>query len=148
MPTNEQISPNSVKVGDQIKFTTISIKDTTVYSGKVIGIGDFATARVYGDVASAHLVMEQGMSQIDSSVTLIDVTKQTFLIVKCYDGVVRPFAFEWLKDDMGNYGKVTVIEPGAIYAIKLYDASASDASSALNVLRAKGYVCKLVKSAN
>lgn len=146
MSTNDQISPVSVKVGDQIKFSTINIKDTTVYSGKVIGIGDFATARVYGDVASTHLTMEQGMSQIDSNVTLIDVTNQTYLIVKCHDGVVRPFAYEWLQSETGVYGKVTVITPGAVYNIKLYDASASDAAIALDILRAKGYVCKLVKS--
>lgn len=148
MSVSQQITPASVKVGDQIKFKTIHIKDTTIYSGKVVGIADFATARIYGDVAATHLAMSQGLSQHDSSKTLLDVTKQTFLIVKCYDGVTRPFAFEWLITEDDIYGYVSVIEIGAIYSIRLYDVSADEASIAMEFLKSKGYTCKLTKASN
>jgi hypothetical protein len=77
---------------------------------------------------------------------LDDIETMRFLIVECYDGVRRPFAFQtdgnnsWFTNN-----SVTIIEIGEEYQIRLYNCSENDASLAIRILREQGIVCKIVK---
>lgn len=138
------IKVEQCKLGDTIRFKTISNVDVNVYSGKVIGIVDFERARTYGDVAATHLQMEQGAS-LNGKEELIDVTQQKFLIVSCSSGEVIPFGFEWLQSTDNEQGVVERIAVGYTYTIRLYNVSSAEAATAMNLLRQNGYVCKLLK---
>ena len=144
------VRAEDVKLGSVIRFKTISLRDTNTYSGTVIGIVDFERARTYGDVAATHLEMSQGASMSDQLKTdgLIDVTQQKFLIVNVSNGEITPFAFQWLKTVAGTFGQVEVIEVGSTYTIRLYNVSTTEASTALNLLKSNGFVCKLIKKTN
>ena len=134
-----QIAPSLVRIGDTIKFTVKDLNDNNVYSGKVVSICDYESARSYADVAAIH----QAMLAADAS--LDDVSLMRFLIVECYDGIRRPFGFEI--DASGSWftgNAVDRIDVGKTYKIKLYNASADDASLAIRVLRSHGITCKLV----
>ena len=147
MPTsgNTIIAVSECKLHTVIRFKTISIRDTNVYSGTVIGIVDFERARTYGDVSATHLEMEQGASLNKGSKKLVDVTQQQFLIVDLSNGQVTPFAFEWITTVNGDAEQVEVIDVGATYTIRLYNVTTTEASTALNLLKSNGYVCKLIK---
>lgn len=139
MANLSQISPNLVTIGNTIKFTVKDLNDTTVYSGKVVSICDYESARAYADVAAIH----QGMLSADA--TLDDVSNLRFLIVECYDGIRRPFGFE--VNSKGSWftgNTVELIDEGSNYQIKLYNATANDATLAIRVLRSHGLTCKLI----
>ena len=137
-----QISPSMVSIGNTIKFTVKDLNDNTVYSGKVVSICDYESARSYADVAAIH----QGMLAADA--TLDDVSLLRFLIVECYDGIRRPFGFE-VKANGGSWftgNAVELIDEGKSYQIKLYNVTADDASLAIRVLRNHGITCKLLSN--
>ena len=148
--TSDIVTAEEVKLGDVIRFKTISLRDTNTYSGTVIGIVDFERARTYGDVTATHLEMDQGASMSDQLKEngLDDVTLQNFLIVNVSNGEITPFAFQWLKTVSGEYGQVEVIEVGSTYTIRLYNVNTEEASNALNLLKSSGFVCKLIKKTN
>ena len=148
--TSPIVLASACSVGEMIKFCTLNPNDLTIYSGKVIGIVDFERARVYGDVSAMHLAMEQGYEKYTKQGTdpakLQDVTQQKFLIVALTDGSIVPYAFEWLCDSENKrFGNVTRIEQGSTYTIRLYNVDASSASTALDILKSNGYVCRLIK---
>ena len=144
MSTTKSVKPDTIRVGDYIKFRVVSTKDISIYSGAVIGIADYTNARMYNtDLAALHQLMENGMSLIDAGRTLKPVTEQTFLIVRCMDGVIRPFAFEWVMTTIGTPEMVDKIEQGILYNIRIYDSTATDAAAAVQLLRNAGYVVKL-----
>jgi hypothetical protein len=89
--------------------------------------------------------MEQGASLNKGNKKLVDVTQQQFLIVDLSNGQVTPFAFEWITTVNGDAEQVEVIDVGATYTIRLYNVTTTEASTALNLLKSNGYVCKLIK---
>jgi hypothetical protein len=140
MANLETISPLSIKVGDTIKFTVIDINDTTLYSGKVVSVCDYDSARAYADVNAIHQAMLAADPMID------DVTLLRFIVVECYDGVRRPYGFQTDgKKSWFSNNSVEVIETGSEYQIKLYNVSNEEATLAIRILREQGYVCKIVK---
>lgn len=140
---NESVSPAEVKVGSHVKFRVVSMKDFTVYTGTVIGVGTYTYARTFDtDIASAHLTMSQGASQRGLG-SLLDIKSQKFLIVECMDKVIRPFAFEWIMDVNEIHNKMNIVSEGVTYNIRLYDVSSEEVTSAIQLLRDKGYTCKL-----
>lgn len=132
--------PTSIKIGDTVQFSVIDINDTTLYSGKVVAITDYQSARAYSDVMVTH----QAMLNVDPDID--DVELLRFLIVECYDGVRRPFGFQpyggksWFLNN-----NLTVIEEGQEFKIKLYNCSETDATLAIRILREQGISCKIVE---
>lgn len=146
---NTQVIPSSLKINDYIRFRVISLKDTGIYTGKVVGICNYDTARMYNsDVAALHLLMQQGysMSRSKDADTLLDVRSQTFIVVECMDGVVRPFAYEWLMTVNEVYGYVELIVKGLVYNIRLYDVTQTEAANAATLLRNAGYTLKIIQT--
>lgn len=139
MANLNQIAPSLVKIGNTIKFTVKDLNDNTVYSGKVVSICDYESARSYADVAATH----QAMLAADAS--LDDVSLMRFLIVECYDGIRRPFGFEINASGSWFTGNaVELVDEGKSYKVKLYNATADDAALAIRVLRSHGITCKLI----
>lgn len=149
MATNAtQVLPASLKINDYIRFRVISTKDTSIYTGKVIGICGYETARMYNsDVVAQHLLMQQGFSLMEASRdgSMLDIREQTFIVVHCMDGIDRPFAYEWLMSVNEVYGYVELIVKGLVYNIRLYDVTASEAANAAELLRNSGYTLKMIQ---
>lgn len=141
------VQPEQLKINDYIRFRVISIKDTSIYTGKVIGICGFETARMYNsDIVAQHLLMQQGFTLRNESKNndMLDIREQTFIVVHCMDGIDRPFAFEWLMTQDESWKYVELIEKGLVYNIRLYDVTASEAANAAEILRNSGYTLKIV----
>lgn len=139
MSNLSQTTPTNVKVGDTIRYEVVSPNDTVLYSGTVVAICDYLSARSYADVAALHQEMMAGNPD------LIDCDLLQYIVVECYDGVRRPVGFDpdgsnsWFKDN-----KVDIITVGNNCNIRLYNVSASEVNVALRILRENGYTCKVV----
>ena len=138
MANLEQHAPASVKIGDTVRYTLKDLNDTVVYSGRVVAICDYESARAYADVVAMHQAM------LAADTTLGDITSYRFFIVEGYDKVRRPVGFEigttksWLSGDT-----LEIIDVGTTYTIKLFNASLEDATMAIRVLHEQGFSCKL-----
>lgn len=138
MPNLVSHSPSTVKIGDTVRYTLKDLNDTVVYSGRVVAICDYESAKVYADVIAIH----QAMLAADG--TLGDITQYRFFIVEGYDKVRRPVGFEigtnksWVSGDA-----LEIIDIGTNYTIRLFNASLDDATLAIRVLQEQGFSCKL-----
>jgi len=130
-------APSACSIGDMIKFKLISEFDVTNYSGKIKAITDFDRARPYGDIASLHSSMVSGASFIQKE--LIDCRLDTYFIVLCHDGQIRPIGFQWIKDDL-----VEIISEDRTYDLRLFNISPEKAAQALAILRNNDFICKLI----
>ncbi len=136
-----QNNPINVSVGDTIQFSVKDLNDTSMYSGTVVSICDYTSARAYSDVAATHQAM------LAADATLPDVELMRFIVVECYDGVRRPYAYA--SDGTNSWftnNQVEISDVGAEYSIKIYNCQLSDANLAIRVLREQGIVCKLIDS--
>lgn len=139
MANISQTALNQVGIGDSLVFTSKDYNDNVKYSGTVVAICDYETARAFEDVVAKH----QSILLADSTMSS-DVSEFRFLIVECYDGVRRPFAFDpvtgksWFTGDA-----VEVIEPTDTYIITITGSNSEQASVALRILKQHGYSCSL-----
>lgn len=133
-----QKSPTLVKIGDTIRYTLKDLNDTIVYSGKVVALCDYESAKAYADVIATHQAMLAADSTID------DVDTLRFLIVECYDGVRRPVGYQADgKNSWFTGNQLEIIEVGREFTIRLYNTSSSDAAMAIRILREQGFSCKI-----
>lgn len=131
---------NQVQIGNTIRYTLKDLNDTVVYSGQVVAICDYESARAYADVHAIH----QAMLAADNS--LDDITTYRFLIVQDSDGVRRPVGYEIRsKKSWTTYDTVEIIDVGKTFVIKLFNANAEDATHAINALRELGLSCKITE---
>ena len=128
-------------MGDSVKFTTKDYNDNVQYSGTVVAICDYETARAFEDVMARHQAMR---STITGSNLEEDIKEYRFFIVECVDGKRRPFAFHpssgnsWFEND-----EVEVIEPTQTFNITLAGCSMNAANIAIRILKEHGYNCSL-----
>lgn len=131
--TSSQIAVSKITVGARIKFSTISPRDATIYTGTVDLLGNYATAKMFGDVDAAHLDM------VAVAPTLPDPVNSNYFVVTCHDGKRRPFAYGWIAN-----GSVELIEAGATHRIRLYNASDAKLAEAISTLRQNGFDCVVI----
>lgn len=81
-----------LRINMEVNFRLNSLTDAQTYRGTIIGIGGFDIASVYNDVVVVHNNME-------SSIARQEPASLTYLIIKCTDGVVRPFATTWINEE-------------------------------------------------
>lgn len=140
MANLESQIPIVVKIGDQVKFTVKDINDTTQYLGKVVAIVDYQSAKAYSDIDVIHQAMLQNDATLDNPELM------RYLVIECYDGVRRPFAFQPDgKNSWFNNNTLEIVELGGEYKIKLYNSSETDATLAIRILREHGFTCQLLK---
>lgn len=142
MANISQAALSQITIGDQIQFTSKDYNDNVKYAGKVVAICDYETARSFEDVVAKH----QAILAADPSLD-IDIAIYRFLIVECFDGVRRPFAFDpvtggsWFSGDA-----VDLIEPNDTFTITITGSNAEQANIALRILKQHGYSCSLAKN--
>lgn len=85
----------ALQINIEVEFNLNSLTDKQKYRGKIIGIGGYDIASHYNDVVAPHNNME-------SSVAALEPASLTYLIIKCTDDVIRPFATAWIKEKTFN----------------------------------------------
>ena len=140
MANLNQANPNQATIGSSVRYSLVDPTDTVVYSGKVVGICDHEAAKPYADVIALHQAMINGRSSLE------DIDKFRFLIVECYDGVRRPVGFIPRGEIEESWcSTFELIETGNSFYIQLFNASTSDATLAIRILREQGFSCNLTQ---
>jgi len=85
----------NLQINIEVEFKLNSLTDKQTYRGKIIGIGGFDIASVYNDVVAPHNNMESDVARQEPAAL-------TYLIIKCTDGMIRPFATAWIKEATFN----------------------------------------------
>lgn len=80
-----------LQINIEVTFKLNSLTDKQTYRGRIIGIGGYDIACVYHDVVAPHNNMESHVAQMEPAAL-------TYLILKCDDGMIRPFATAWIKE--------------------------------------------------
>ena len=73
-----------LQINIEVTFKLNSLTDKQTYRGRII-------ACVYHDVVAPHNNMESNVAQMEPAAL-------TYLILKCDDGMIRPFATAWIKE--------------------------------------------------
>ncbi len=134
-----QTNPINLNVGDVIQYTVKDLNDTNMYSGTVVSICDYTSARVYSDIAATN------QSMLAADPDLLDVELMRYVVVECHDDVRRPYGFS--PDGTNSWftnNQVSISEEGAEHSIKIYNCTEADANLAIRVLREQGITCKLI----
>lgn len=117
----------TLQINIDVKFKLASLTDKQTWRGKIIGLGGYDVAAQYSDIYAAHNNMEPQVVSKDP-VTL------TYLIIKCTDGQIRPFATDWiLETTFDRTDNVTDM------TIMVYNVSEVDKAKVLTTLRTLGY---------
>ena len=95
-----------LNINIEVKFTLKSLVDKQVWRGRIIGVCGFDVAMQYNDVVATH-------NNMPSSVAKQEPVSLTYILVKCTDGQIRPFATVWINESeferTDNVTDVTVI---------------------------------------
>ena len=129
--------PSLCSIGDVIKFVILSPYDTTTYSGEVTAIADFDRARPYGDILATYSAISKGAALIQKE--LIDPKLDTYLVVRCTDGIVRAIGYQWIEDELVELTSTTATQD-----IRLFHVTPEKAAQAISILRNSGFICKVV----
>ena len=139
MSNLSKVSPLQVKIGDTVRYELVSENDTNQYTGTVVAICDYQSARSYADVAALH----QEMVAVNPK--LVDCDLLRYIVVECYDGIRRPVGYDpdgstsWFKSN-----QLEIIAIGQEFSIKLYNVNSTDANLAVRILRENGFTCKVI----
>ena len=125
------INNEEVVVGANVKFETINSKDPNLIQGFIIGLCDYNIASAYGDVVKYH----QEVLESNPTVSITeDATLLNYMIIKDVQGVIKPYAQEWV-----NEGTFHILNVSNDIKITIYDIPSTETETILKLLRDNGY---------
>lgn len=72
-----------------VSFKLDSMTDKQTWRGRIIGVVGYDVANQYEEIYAAHNNMVPAVAKLEAS-------SLTYILVKCADGVIRPFATDWI----------------------------------------------------
>ena len=131
---------DSVSVGDEIRFKTLSPHDNVVWSGKVTGICGYSIARNFYDVDTYY----SDIKKIDSSIVDKEAANYIILQVKLSDSssMMVAFAKDWI--DISTFEHIVT---DSYVDIRIYNIDSSKAKDILSYIQTlhAGYVAEILK---
>ena len=131
------VDPNTLKIGDTIRFKTINPHDNIYHTGKIRSICDYEMARLIDDIDVYY------QEVIKYYPTLDDKTTLTYLAVNISENdtvtTTRVFAL-----DMIDQSTLEKVEVNTHTDIRVYDIDSTKAEDVLDAIRALGYTCNII----
>lgn len=132
-------SLDSIKVGDEIRFKTISPHDNVVWSGKVTAICGYAIARNFYDVDTYYA----DVKKYDNTVVDKEAAEYLIVQVKLSDSATSMVAFakDWI-----DISTLEHIVTNDYYDIRIYNIDSSKVNDILNYIQTlhAGYVAEIL----
>ena len=125
------VDNKDISVGMNVKFRTINAKDPNLIQGFVVGLSDYNVATVYGDVVKYH---QEVLESNPTAGIVEDPTVLNYMIIKDVQGVVKPYAAEWVEPTT-----MTIIAVSNDIRITVYDVPSTETETVLKLLRDHGY---------
>lgn len=120
---------NSVplQVNINVKFRLHSLVDSQTWRGQILGICGYDIARIHEDVDATN-------NNMDTSVAKKNPISMTYLLVKCTDGVVRPFSTDWIIES--SFNRTDDVSDASII---IHNVSTVEAATLITYIRNLGY---------
>lgn len=116
-----------LQVNISVKFRLHSMTDAQTWHGQILGIVGYDVARLHEDVDATNNNMETNIAKKNP-------VSMTFLLVKCDDGMIRPFSTDWIVESSfvrtDNVSDTTVI---------IHNISETEAATLITYIRNLGY---------
>ena len=133
------VDPNTLTVGQTIRFKSISVHDNVYWSGTICGRVTYDIARAIEDCDSESLDVR--MHNAD----LVSIEYFTYLVLRVKENdthvVTRVFAVEWM-----DLATLEIVDTDASVTIKVYDVTDAIAKEILGAIQDMGYKAEIVNN--
>ena len=133
------VDPNTLAIGQTIRFKSISVHDNVYWSGTICGRVTYDIARAIEDVDTYYLDVKKHNPDLASKESL------TYLVLRVKENntqvVTRVFAVEWM-----DLATLEIVDTDASVTIKVYDVTDSIAKEILGTIQAMGYNAEIVNT--
>lgn len=117
----------SLQVNINVKFRLHSLVDAQTWHGQILGIVGYDVARIHEDVDATNNNMETNVAKKNP-------ISMTYLLVKCTDGVIRPFSTDWIVES--SFNRTDNVSDASIV---IHNVSAVEAATLITYIRNLGY---------
>lgn len=133
------VDPNTLTVGQTIRFKSISVHDNVYWSGTICGRVTYDIARAIEDVDTYYLDVKKHNPDLASKESL------TYLVLRIKENdthvVTRVFAVEWM-----DLATLEIVDTDASVTIKVYDVTDAIAKEILGTIQDMGYKAEIVNN--
>lgn len=126
--------PNTLRIGQTIRFKTMNPHDNFYWTGKIAAICDYESARLEEDVDTYYNEIRRSMAEPLPSKENLTYLK---LRVTEYDSkvVTRVFAVEYI-----DVGTLELVEVNTYRLLRVYDINDSKLQDVVSTIQSLGYV--------
>lgn len=133
------VDPNTLTVGQTIRFKSISVHDNVYWNGTICGRVTYDIARAIEDVDTYYLDVKKHNPDLASKESL------TYLVLRVKENdthvVTRVFAVEWM-----DLATLEIVDTDASVTIKVYDVTDAIAKEILGAIQDMGYKAEIVNN--
>ena len=133
------VDPNTLTIGQTIRFKSISVHDNVYWSGTICGRVTYDIARAIEDVDTYYLDVKKHNPDLASKESL------TYLVLRVKENdtqvVTRVFAVEWM-----DLATLEIVDTDASVTIKVYDVTDAIAKEILGAIQDMGYKAEIVNN--
>lgn len=130
------VDPDTLTIGQNIRFKTLSPHDNVLWSGKIKAITDYSIAKNYSDVDTYYQdIVRNGIelaAKENLSYLLINISEDTNV------NTIRVFATAFL-----DVSTLEIIDVNTYITFKVYDISSDKAKDLLTTIQSLGYVAEI-----
>ena len=130
------VDPDTLTIGQNIRFKTLSPHDHVFWSGKIKAITDYSIAKNYSDVDTYYQdIVRNGIelaAKENLSYLLINISEDTNV------NTIRVFATAFL-----DVSTLEIIDVNTYTTFKVYDISSDKAKDLLTTIQSLGYVAEI-----
>lgn len=130
------VDPDTLTIGRNIRFKTLSPHDNVLWSGKIKAITDYSIAKNYSDVDTYYQdIVRNGIelaAKENLSYLLINISEDTNV------NTIRVFATAFL-----DVSTLEIIDVNTYTTFKVYDISSDKAKDLLTTIQSLGYVAEI-----
>lgn len=130
------VDPDTLTIGQNIRFKTLSPYDNVLWSGKIKAITDYSIAKNYSDVDTYYQdIVRNGIelaAKENLSYLLINISEDTNV------NTIRVFATAFL-----DVSTLEIIDVNTYTTFKVYDISSDKAKDLLTTIQSLGYVAEI-----
>lgn len=131
------IQPSELKIGDTIRFRSMSPHDNVLWYGKISSICDYKIAKNFDDVDQYYQDVQREMRNLKAKESL------SYILLEVMENqaiqTVRAFATEWI--DLTTLERVM---ENTYVDIRVYDIEAEKITDIMRMLKANGYIADVI----
>lgn len=130
-------NPSDLKVGETIRFKTLSPHDNVLWTGKISSLCDYDVAKTFQDVDTYYWDVKKVNPELGTKEAL------HYFLLKVLENelqaTTRVFALEWI-----DPSTLERIMENTYKDVRIYDIDSSKVEDILNLIKSHGYTCQQI----